>query len=141
MLSFNDFFQNHNLKNKATSHLNLYKVLKKVGLDSKKDIYLRDGPFSSGIGIVNLHHSRGTHWVCYINEICFGSFACVPPPKLSQFTIKQYGQCLYSEYNIQSLTRKKDSYCASCLYKIYLTKMLGIDFKSAVLILYYQKNS
>ena len=41
----------------------------------------------------------------------------------------------YSEYQIQ----KNDSFCASyCLYLIYLTKVLGIDFKSAVLNLYYQ---
>ena len=30
------------------------------------DIYLRDGPFSSDIGIVNLRSSKGTHWVAYI---------------------------------------------------------------------------
>ena len=30
--------------------------------------------------------------------------------------------------------RKKDSFCASyCLYIIYLTKIVGIDFESAVL--------
>ena len=35
--------------------------------------------------------------------------------------------------------KKKDSYCASyCFYLIYLTKVIGIDFKSAVLNLYYQ---
>ena len=38
--------------------------------------------------------------------------------------------------------KKNDSYCASyCLYKIYLTKVLDIDFKSAVLNLYYQRFS
>ena len=26
-------------------------------------IYLRDGPFKSDIGIVNLHPSKGTDWV------------------------------------------------------------------------------
>ena len=37
---------------------------------------------------------------------------------------------------------KNDSFCASyCLDKIYLTKVLGIDFKSAVLNLYYQRFS
>ena len=35
--------------------------------------------------------------------------------------------------------KKNDSFCASyCLYKINLTKNVGIDFKSAVLNLYYQ---
>ena len=101
-------------------------------------IYLRDGSFSKDIGIVNLHQSRGTHWLCYKNENYFDSYGCVPPKKLSKFIIKQYGYCLYSEYQIP----KNDSYCASyCLYIIYLTKVLEIDFKSAVLNLYYQRFS
>ena len=55
--------------------------------------------------------------------------------KLSKFIIKRNGYCLYSENQIQ----KNDSYCSSyCLYIIYLTKVLDIDFKSAVLNLYYQ---
>ena len=68
MMSFNDFVHKYNLKNNATSNIKLYKVLKKIGLDSKEGIYLRDGPFSSDIGIINLHPSKGTHWVLYINE-------------------------------------------------------------------------
>ena len=41
---------------------------------------------------------------------------------------------------IQKIKYKSDSYCASsCLYIIYLTKVLDIDFKSAVLTLYYQR--
>ena len=55
------------------------------------------------------------------------------------FIIKRYGHCLYSENKIQGLTNKRDSYCASyCLYVLYLIKVLGVDFKSAVLNLYYQ---
>ena len=38
--------------------------------------------------------------------------------------------------------KKNDSFCASyCLYIIYLTTVLGIYFKSAVLNLYYQRFS
>ena len=49
---------------------------------------------------------------------------------LSKFFIKRNGYCLYSEHQIQ----KNDSYCARyCLYIIYLTKVIGFDFKSAVL--------
>ena len=41
---------------------------------------------------------------------------------------------LYSAYKIQGLTNKQDSYCTSyCLYIIYFTKVMDIDFKSAVL--------
>ena len=134
---FNDFIKKYKLKNKATSNIQIQKVLDSMRLNNV-GIYVRDGSFSSNIGIVNLHQSRGTHWVCYINENYFDSFVCAPPKKLSKFIIKQNGYCLYSEYQIQ----KNDSYCASyCLYIIYLTKVLGIDFKSAVLNLYYQRFS
>ena len=103
-------------------------------------IYLRDGPFKSDIGIVNLHPSKGTQWVCYINENFFDSYGCSPPKKLSKFNIKRNRRCLYSEYKIQGLTNKRDSYCASnVLYILYLTKVVGINFKSAILNLYYQR--
>ena len=136
-MTFNEFIKKHNLKNKATSNIKIQQVLSSLTL---KDvgIYLRDGPFKSDIGIVNLHPIIGSHWICYINENYFDSYGCVSPKKLSKFIIKRNGYCLYSEYQIQ----KNDSFCASyCLYIIYLTKVLGIDFKSAVLNLYYQRNS
>ena len=80
-------------------------------------IHLRDGPFSSDIGVVNFHPSKRTHWVVYKNETYFNSYGCVCPKKLSRFIIKQYGHCLCFEYKIQCLTNKRDSYCASyCLY-------------------------
>ena len=135
MITFNDFVYKHKLKNKATSNIKIYEVLKSIGLHTKVGIFLRDGSFSSDIGIVNLHPSKGTHWVCYINENYFDSYGVVCPKKLSEFIIKRNGYCLYSEYQIQ----KNDSFCSSyCLYIIYLTKVLGIDFKPAVLNLYYQ---
>ena len=137
MITFNDFVKKFNLKNKATSNIKIQQVLNSIGLNNI-GIYLRDGPFSSDIGIVNLHPSKGTHWVCYIDENYFDSYGVVCPKNLSQFIIKRNGCCLYSEYQIQ----KNDSFCASyCLYIIYLTKIVGIDFKSAVLNLYYQRFS
>ena len=136
-MTFNEFIKKHNLKNKPTSNIKIQQVLNSIGLNNV-GIYLRDGVFSTDIGIVNLHPSKGTHWVCYINENYFDSYGCVCPKKLSKYIIKQNGYCLYSEYQIQ----KNDSYCASyCLYIIYLTKVLGIDFKSVVLNLYYQRFS
>ena len=134
ILTFNEFIKKHHLQNKSTSNIKIQQVLSSLGLNDV-GIYLRDGVFKSDIGIVNLHPSKGTHWVCYINENYFDSYGCAPPKKLSKFIIKRNGYCLYSEYQIQ----KNDSYCASyCLYIIYMTKVLGIDFKSAVLNLYYQ---
>ena len=135
MTTFNEFIKKHNLKNKATSNIKIQQILDSIGLNNV-GIYLRDSSFSSDIGIVNLHQSRGTHWVCYINENYFDSYGIICPKKLSQFIIKRNGYCLYSEYQIQ----KNDSYCASyCLYIIYLTKVLDIDFISAVLNLYFQR--
>ena len=133
MITFNDFVHKHKLKNKATSNIKIQQILSSLSLNNV-GIYLRYGPFKSDIGIVNLHPSKGTHWVCYINEKYFDSYGCSLPKKLSKFIIKRNGYCLYSEYKIQGLTNKQDSFCASyCLYIIYLTKIVGIDFKSAVL--------
>ena len=136
-MTFNEFIKKYNLKNKATSNIKIEQVLSSLSLNVV-GIYLRDGPFESDIGIVNLHPSKGTHWVSYINENYFDSYSCVPPIKLSKLIIKRNGYCLYSEYQIQ----KNDSfYGGYCLYMIYLTKVLGVDFKSAVLNLYYQRFS
>ena len=136
-MTFNEFIKKHNLKNKATSNIKIQQVLSSLSLNDV-GIYLRDGPFESDIGIVNLHPSRGTHWVSYINENYFDSYVVICPKELSKFIIKRNGYCLYSEYQIQ----KEDSFCGSyCLYLIYLTKVLGIAFKSAVLNLYYQRIS
>ena len=134
-MSFNDFIKKYNLRNKATSNIKIQQVLSSLGL-SDVGIYLRDGSFLSDIGIVNMHPSRGTHWILYVDENYFDSYGCAPPKKLSKFIIKRNGYCLYSEYQIH----KNDSFCASyCLYILHLTKVLGIDFKSAVLNLYYQR--
>ena len=99
-MTFNEFIKKHNLKNKATSNIKIQKVLDSMRLNNV-GIYLRDGLFSSDIGIVNLHPAKETQWVCYINENYFDSYGCVPPKKLSKFIIKRHGCCLYSEYQIQ----------------------------------------
>ena len=101
-MTFNEFIKKFNLKNKATSNLKLQQVLGSIGLYDV-GIYLRDGDFKFNIGIVHLHSSRGSHWVCYINENYFDSYGCAPPKKLSKFIIKRNGHCLYSEYQIQKM--------------------------------------
>ena len=87
-MTFNDFVCKYDLKNKATSNIKKQQVFNSIGLNNV-NIYLRDGPFSSDIGIVNLHPSKGTHWVCYINENYFDSYGVVCPKKLSEFIIKR----------------------------------------------------
>ena len=128
-MTFNDFIEKYTIKNKATSNVKIQKVLSSLSLNDV-GIYLTDAPFKSDTGIVILHPSRGTHWLSYLNENFFDSHGSAPPKKLSKFIIKRKGYCLYSEYQIQ----KNDSFCASyCLYIIYLTKIVDIDFISAVL--------
>ena len=137
-MTLNAFVRKHDVKNKAISNTKIRQVFSSSGL-SEIGIYLGDGPFLSDIGIVNLHPSKGTHWVVYINENYIDSYGCAPPQKLSKFIIKRCEHCLYSEYKIRGLTNKRDSYCASyCLYFLYVTKVLGVDFESLVLSLYYQ---
>ena len=45
---------------KAASNIKFQQVFSSIGLDNI-DIYLRDGPFSSDVGIVSLNPSKGTH--------------------------------------------------------------------------------
>ena len=141
MMMFNDFVHKYKLKNETTSNKKLQQVLSSFSLNDV-GIYLGNGPFSTDFGIVILQTSKGTHWVVYINENYFDSYSCAPPQNLSKFVIKQTGHCLYSEYQIQGQTNKRDSFCASyCLCILYLTKDFGIDFESTVLNLYYQRFS
>ena len=93
MTSFNDFVNKHNLGDKPTSNTKIQQVFCSIGLNNV-GMYLRDGPFESDIGIVNLHSSKGTHWVVYINENSFDGYGCSPPQKLFKFIIKRNGYCL-----------------------------------------------
>ena len=78
-------------------------------------IDLRDGPLSSTVGIVILPPSKATHCVAYLNENFFVSNGRSPPQKLSKIIIKRNGTCLFSDYKIQCLATKRDSFCAvSC---------------------------
>ena len=86
MMTFNDFTHKYKLKNKATSNTKIQHIISSIGLDNV-GIYLRDGSFSSNVGIVNLHPTKGSHWVCYINENYFDSYGCVCPKKFSKFII------------------------------------------------------
>ena len=69
-MSFNDIVHKYILKNKATSNIKLQQVLSSLSLNDV-GIILRDRILSSDIGIVNLHPSKGTHWVVYKNKKYF----------------------------------------------------------------------
>ena len=76
-MSFNDFIHKYKLKIKATSNLKNYQVLSSLSLNDV-GISLRDGPFSSDIGIFTLHPLKGIHWIAYINENYFDSLLFTP---------------------------------------------------------------
>ena len=40
---------------------------------------MRDDKFTIPSGIVNLHPTKGTHWIMFINEYYFDSYGCPPP--------------------------------------------------------------
>ena len=126
-LSFKEFVNKYGLKNEATSNVEIKEILKLM--NTSCGIFMRDDKFITTRGIVNLHPTKGTHWVMFVNEFYFDSYGCPPPLNIT----KQINNGIYSEYQIQ----KDDSYCAAyCLYVLYLTNIIG--FKNAVLNLYYQ---
>ena len=65
---FIEFIKKHNLRNEATSNIKLQQVLNSIGLNNV-GIFLRDEAFEFDIGIVNLHPSKRSHWVCYLTKI------------------------------------------------------------------------
>ena len=126
-LSFKEFVDKYRLKNEATSNVEIKEILKLM--NTSCGIYMRDDKFITTSGIVNLHPTKGTHWVMFVNEFYFDSYGCPPPLNI----LNHIKKGIYSEYQIQ----KDDSYCAAyCLYVLYLTNIIG--FKNAVLNLYYQ---
>ena len=125
-LSFKEFVNKYGLKNEATSNVKIKEILKLM--NTSCEIYMRDDKFTTTSGIVNLHPTKGTHWVMFINEYYFDSYGCPPPTNI----LNHIKKGIYSEYQIQT----NDNYCAAyCLYVLYLTNIIG--FKNAVLNLYY----
>ena len=119
ILTFNNFINKNNLENKATSNIKKQQVLSSIGLNNV-GIYLKDGLFSSDVGSVNLHPTKGTHWVAHNHENYFDSYGCAPLQYLSKFIMKRNGRCLYSEYKIQVLKNKEIVFVQVIAY-IYFT--------------------
>ena len=106
IMSINDFILEYSLKNKTTSNMKNQNILSSLTLSDVR-VYLREGPFESDIGSVNLHAWEGTHWVAYINQYYFDFYGCSPPQKLSTFIRKRNGLWLYSEYKTKRTTSKR----------------------------------
>ena len=106
-LSFKEFVDKYGLKDEATSNIKRKEVLDKLTIPV--GIYMRDDKFTTTAGIVNLHPTKGTHWVMFVNEYYFDSYGCPPPTNI----LNHIKKGIYSEYLIQ----KNDSYCAAyCFY-------------------------
>ena len=75
-------------KIETTSNVKFSQILSSLSLNDV-GIYSRDGTFLSDIGIVNLHATKGTHWIAYINESYIDSSGCICPKNLSKFNRKK----------------------------------------------------
>ena len=83
-------------------------VLNKLGLNTK--LYSRDRKFSTKKSIVKFHPSKGTHWVVYLNDICFDTYGCTPPKYYPISSKKGWKICFFFlNKKIQGI----DSYCAA----------------------------
>ena len=97
--SLKEFLMKHNLKNEATSNLKIQEVLNKLGI--KAGTFTRDSNITNEIAIVNLHPTKGTHWVLVIHNFYFDSYGCPPPKNVLKHVKSKYNKCIYSEYRIQ----------------------------------------
>ena len=80
-MSVNDVIHKCTLKSKATSKIKMQQILSYLTLNDV-GIYLRGGPFESGIGIVNLHPFQCTHWVLCYHDCYIDSYGITLPNKL-----------------------------------------------------------
>ena len=62
MISFFDFIQTYSLKIKATSRIKIRHILSSLALNDVK-IFLRDGSYTTDVGIVNLQLTKGMHCI------------------------------------------------------------------------------
>ena len=94
-LSFKDFVEKYGLKNEATSNVKIKEILKLMNI-TECGIYMRDDKFTTTSGIVNLHPTKGTHWVMFTNQNSFDSYGCPPPTNI----LNHIKNGIYSEYQI-----------------------------------------
>ena len=86
-LSFKEFDEKYGLKNEATSKVKIKENLDTLSVFgilklNSTGIYMRDDKITTPSGIVNLHPTKGTHWVMFVNEYYFDSYGCPPPTNI-----------------------------------------------------------
>ena len=118
-LSFKEFLDRYELKDKATSNVKLNKnildiFMNEMNIHDPCGVYMRDAALATNSGIVKIHLTKGSHWVMFVDEFYFDSYGCPPSVKvMNHLNMSQVNRSIYSE----SLLQKNDSYCAAyCLY-------------------------
>ena len=66
-MSFHDSFHNYTSKNKATSKKKIQQIFSSLYMNDG-GICLTDEFVAIDVKIVDLHPTKGTHWVAYTNE-------------------------------------------------------------------------
>ena len=119
-LSVKEFVEKYGLKIEATSNVKITEILNVK--DIPAGVYMRDDKFTTTTGTVDLHPTKGTHWVMFTNQTYFDSYGCPPPTNILNLNNKG----INSKYQIQ----KYNSFCAAfCLYVLYLTQCLGFKMQ------------
>jgi hypothetical protein len=135
-LSFVDFMKRYKLENAATSNVKISEVINKLGVKDF-NIYMGNDKLTTKQGIINMHTTKGTHWVCYIINNKQNKYFDSYGQKPNQNIAKQLKPLIYSTYKIQSI--KNDNKCAAyCLYILYLVNVRHYNFEKACTSLYYQ---
>ena len=88
--------------------------LNDVGIDIRYERFSRD------VGKVNLHPTKGSHWVAYMNQNYFDPYGLSPPEKLSKFLKNINGSCSSLKHKLQGLRRKRAFFNQRVVY-IYST--------------------
>ena len=84
-LPFKELVEKKRIKKEATSNIkikgisNTLRASGELIIQDSCGVYERDDKFTTTAGIVNLHPTKGTHWVMFINQIYFDSFGFAPP--------------------------------------------------------------
>ena len=81
-LSFKVFVDMYGLKDQATSNIKIKEVLGLLTIPA--GYYMRDDEFTTTAGLVNLHPTKGTHWVMFTNKNYFDSYGCPPPVNITK---------------------------------------------------------
>ena len=80
------------LKKEATSCVKINKILNEINIPT--GIYMKDVAFTTNSGIVNIHLTKGTYWVLFVDEFYFDSYGFPSPVNV---ITNQINRGIYSE--------------------------------------------